>query len=283
MVSLALATVVFGQEPLTIAAALDEAVASNPELRALRLEPPADRVAALVRAAQILADVRRAHAELAITRRTLELHVGQAPMLREMADAAAIRPGPGEMSRHDPSAMLLDIARLSAARITAQEQVKVAELRLNAILGRPLEAPVQALAMSEAATLPEGAVAIALGRDPRLAAASNASRDAVEIEVRRRVLEARARVEGARERATIMTTTVLPQVAIAFDNARAAYTTNQAGFFEMLDAHHRQLEASVENAARAAEYERALVAFDVAMGETPERLARAVGPGPLGK
>jgi len=275
---LALATPVFGQERLTIAAALDEAVASNPELLALRREPAADRVASLVRAAQVLAEVRRAHAELGIARSTLDLHLGQAPTLKEMANAAFVRPGTGEMPQHDPSAMLLDIARLTFARIAAEEQVKIAELRLNAVLGRRVDAPVGALAMREAVTLPENAVEIALGRDPQLAAAAGARRDALATEIRRRVLEARVRVDGARERATIMTTTVLPQVAIAFDSARAAYSTNRGGFLEMLTAHHRQLEANVESAARSADYDRALVALEIAMGETAERLARAAGP-----
>jgi len=136
--------------------------------------------------------------------------------------------------------------------------------------------------MREAATLPENAVEVALGRDPQLAAASGARRDAVAIDVRRRVLEARARVDGARERALIMTTTVLPQVALGFDSARAAYTANQGGFLDLVDAHHRQLEAGVENAVMSADYERALVAFEIAVGETPERLARAVGSAPRG-
>ena len=278
IVWLAVAAPAFGQEPLSVVAALDEAISANPELVALRREPAPDRQASLVRAAELLADVRRAHAELVIARRTLELHVGQAPMLKEMANSAAIRPGGGEMARHDPSAMLLDIARLSAARITAQEQTKIAELSLNAVLGRRLDAPVETLAVREPPALPENAVDIALARDPHLAAASNARRDAVAVEMRRRVLEARVRVDAARERAAIMTTTVLPQAAIAFDQARAAYATNQGGFLDMLDAHHRQLEAGVENAARVADYERAIVALEIAIGETPEHLARAVGP-----
>jgi hypothetical protein len=160
--------------------------------------------------------------------------------------------------------------------------VKIAELRLNAVLGRRVDAPVEALAMRDAATLPENAVEIALGRDPQLAAATGARRDAVAIDVRRRVLEARARVDGARERALIMTTTVLPQVALGFESARAAYTANQGGFLEMVDAHHRQIEAGVENAVTSADYERALVAFEIAIGETPERLARAVRSDPRG-
>ena len=274
---LTVAVPALGQGPLSIDAALDEAVSSNPELVALRREPAPDRLSALVRAAAILSDVRRAHAELVIARRTLELHLGQAPMLKEMANTATIRPAGGEMARHDPSAMLLDIARLSAARITAQEQVKVAELTLNALLGRRLDAAVETLAVREAPALPDNAVDIALARDPSLAGASNGRRDAVAANVRRRVLEARVRVDAARERAAIMTTTVLPQTTIAFDQARAAYAANQGSFLEMMDAHHRQLEAGVEAAARSADYDRALVAFEIAVGETPERLARASG------
>jgi len=50
----------------------------------------------------------------------------------------------------------------------------------------------------------------------------------------------------------------------------------------MLDAHHVQLQAGVEHAAASADYERALVALDIAIGETPERLALAVGRGRQG-
>ncbi len=280
IVWLALAVPAFGQEPLTVTAALDEAVAVSPELLTVRREAAADPPAALLRASTILAAVRQAHAELAIARVTLELYEGQAPLLREMAEAASLRDGSGEMARHDPSAMVVDIARLASARITAREQVRIAEFRLNAVLGRRVDAPVEALAMRETTTPPGNAVEIALLRDPQLAAASGARREAIAITVRRRVLEALARVDGARERAMIMTTAVLPQVAVGFDHARAAYTANQGGFLDMLDAHHRQLEARVEHAAISAGYERALVELDIAMGETPERLALAAGTGP---
>jgi len=267
----------FGQAPLTVTAALDEAIASNPELLALRKEPTADRLQALLRASEIMAEVRAAHAELVIAREALTLHDGQAPMMAEMANAAALQRGPVDMARHDPPQMVVDIARLAAARVTAREQVRIAELRLNAVLGRRVDAPIETLAAREAASLPENAVELALMRDPRLAAASDARRDALALDVRRRVLEALARVEGARERAMIVTTTVLPRVALAFDSARAAYTANQGEFLDMVDAHHRQMQARVESAAAAAVLERALVALDVAIGEPPQRLARAVG------
>ncbi|HEY6363101.1 MAG TPA: hypothetical protein VIX63_18480 [Vicinamibacterales bacterium] len=283
---LTLAAPAFGQDPLTVTAALDEAIASNPELLALRREAPADRLAALLRASAVLAAVRQAHADLAIARDSAVLYEGQAPMMKEMAEAATFRSSGGsEMGRHDPSAMVMDIARLALGRSTAREQVKVAEVRLNAMLGRRLDAPVGPLATADAAAAPTGAVESALARDPRLSGASGAGgaggadRETVTTAVRRRVLEALARVEGARERAMIMTTTVLPQVELGFEHARAAYTANQGGFLAMLDAHHRQVEARIESATIDALYRRALVELDIAMGETPERLALAAGPG----
>ena len=284
---LTLAVPVFGQEPLTVAAALDEAISSNPELLALRREAPPDRLAALVRASAILAAVRQAHVELAIARAASELYEGQAPMMKEMSDALTLSLGPGDMLRHDTSTMSMDIARLALGRSTAREQVKVAEVRFNAAVGRRLEAPVGPLATPDATTAPTDAAAIALARDPRLQGAGGAGRaggaggatggdrDAITTAVRRRVLEAVARVEGARERAMIMTTSVLPQVELGFERARAAYTANQGGFLEMLDAHHRQVDARIEYGAVDAAYKRALVELDIAMGETPERLARA--------
>ena len=55
---LAVAAPAFGQAPLTVTAALDEAIASNPELLALRKEPTADRLQTLLRASEIMAEVR---------------------------------------------------------------------------------------------------------------------------------------------------------------------------------------------------------------------------------
>jgi hypothetical protein len=155
--------------------------------------------------------------------------------------------------------------------------VKVAEFRLNEVLGRRGDAAVEPLAMLEEVPAAVKAVEAALARDPRLATGQPSQRDALTAAIRRRVLEAQARVEGARERAAIMTTTVLPQVALGFDTARAAYASHRVGFFEMLDAHHRHLATLVEAAAVSADQARAVVALEIAIGETPERLARAAG------
>lgn len=273
------AAAVIGQEPLTIAAALDEAIASNPELVALRRDAASDRLPPQVRAAKVLADVRRAYVELSIARNKLELYVGQAPVLKEMANAAALQSRSGGMARHDSSEMIVNIARLAAGRVTAQEDVRVAEFRLNEVLGRRLEAPVEPIAMGEEPPAVANAIETALARDAQLARSPAARRDAVTTAVRRRVLEAQARADGARERAAIMTNTVLPQVALGFDTARGAYASHQASFFEMLDAHHRHLETLIEAAAVSADHARAVVALEIAIGETPERLARAAGSG----
>jgi hypothetical protein len=272
----------FGQEPLTIAAALEEAISSNPELVAIRRDAASDRLPPLVRATKVLGNVRRAYVELSSARARLELYVGQSPLLKEMANAAALQPRSGGMARHDPSAMIVDIARLASARVTAQEDVKVAEFRLNEVLGRRVDAAVEPLAMLEEISEGANAVETALARDPRLATAQPSRRDALTAAIRRRVLEAQAGVDGARERAAIMTRTVLPQVALGFDTARAAYAAHQGGFFEMLDAHHRHLAALVEAAAASADHARAVVALEIAIGETPERLARAAGSGGAG-
>jgi outer membrane protein TolC len=263
VVWLAVAAPSFGQEPLTIAAALDEASAFHPDLVESRRGGESNRAQTIQRAAEILAEVRRAHAELAIARDAFSLYDGIAPIIKDMADAGARGGGAGEMGRHDTSEAVLDLARNAVARSAAQQQVKIAEYRLNTALGRRVDAPVETLAMRDSATLPP----VPAGLTPA---------------ARLRVLEARARVEGASERAMILTTTMLPQAALGFDGARAAYAAGRGTYMEMLDAHHRQLEARVEYVAIYAEYERALVALDVAMGESPERLARAAGPVPEG-
>ena len=197
--------------------------------------------------------VRAAQAEVRIARALATLYDELVPMSVEMADAgtAPFAAGGGMMrggQQHDQT-MTGEIARIALERVTAQEQLKLAEFRLNAALGRPLDAPIE--------DLPP--------RPTRPRPVSGAP-DTSPVPPSRELLEARTRLAAAEERLRIMNTTVVPQARIAFDGARGAYAAGDASFAEMVEAHHRQVEARVQLACIDAEYERALVALEAAEG-----------------
>ena len=284
------------QQVLTLAAALDEAIYFNPDLIALRRQPPPGdparaRLQILQCAADVLARVRRTYAELIIAREGVELYDAQVPVLREMVQAATLRYAAGEGMLTHPAELVADLARLSLARSKWQEKGRIAELRLNALLGRPLDQPFEPLAERNLSATPADAEPLALERQPALALATldiegqataagrdaaTARRDAVSIAIRQQVREARIRLDASRERVLLIGETVLPQLQQAFNAAESAYATGRTTLIEMLQRHHALLAARVQYVDAYAAFDRALVELDVATGEEPARLALAV-------
>lgn len=293
---LALAAPAASQQVLSLAAALDEAVYFNPDLVALRRQQPAGdaaltRLQTLQRAAEVLADVRRTYAELIIAREGVELYNAQVPVLREMVQAATLRYAAGENAPVHPAEMVAELARLSVARLAWQERVRVGEVRLNALLGRRLDEPLEPLAERNLSATPTDSEQLALARQPALAIAelevaaetsdpgreaAIARREAAAVTVRRRVREAQIRVDAARERVLLIGDTILPQLQQAFDAAEAAYARGRAGLADMLTSHHTLLGARVDYVSAYAEFDRALVELEIATGEEPRRIAPAV-------
>jgi outer membrane protein TolC len=277
---------------LTVTAALDEAVAANPELVALRLSAPlpgaaADRDAR-ARAAQVLAEVRRAFVELAVARGGLALYETQAPVLLEMVDAGS--GADGDMRGHD-SEQAATFARVAGTRVAWRERLRLAEIRFAASLGRPFAGELPALAPVERTAIPADAEAVALARDPRLAEAraaaggaasdqavlaARARRDAAEVAVRRQVLDRIARLDAARERLAIAESTLVPSMQAAHDTARLGYAAGRAPFRNMVESYHRLLEARFDQFEAGADLDRARVELDIVMGEPTERLAAAL-------
>jgi outer membrane protein TolC len=283
------------QQVLTLAAALDEAIYFNPDLVALRRQPPATdaeraRLQILQRASEVLADVRRTYAELIIAREGVELYDAQVPVLREMVQAATVRYAAGDTTPVHPAEMVAELARLSVARSTWQERRRVGEVRLNALLGRRLDEPLEPLAERNLSPTPEESEPLALERQPavQLAAldvtqatgatreAARAREEATRTAVRRRVREAQIRVAAARERVMLIGETIIPQLQQAFDAAEAGYARGRRGLVEMLATHHTLLGARVDYVTAYAEFDRALVELEIATGEEPRRIAPAV-------
>lgn len=126
-----------------------------------------------VRANGILNEVRQAYAELLLARATADLYRQQTPILENTAEAATLRYASGHAGQHDTVKSIVELSRLGADAIQWRERARVAETRLNVLLGRPPDAPIPDLAPVDA-TVPalSDAERIALDRNPEVAMAS---------------------------------------------------------------------------------------------------------------
>ena len=126
-----------------------------------------------VRTNEILNDVKKAYAELALARGSASLYERQTPVLQNMADAATLRYASGHSGQHDTVKSIVELARLHTDAVEWQERARMAETRLNVLRGRAPDAPVPLLEESEI-TVPAAADAerIALERHPEVAMAS---------------------------------------------------------------------------------------------------------------
>jgi outer membrane protein TolC len=138
------------------------------------------RIAA--RANEILDEVRQTYVELAVARATLPLFDEQALVVRDAAGAATLRYAAGHAGQHDTVRSLVELSRIDWERLEWQSRARQAETRLNTLLGRPVDRPIEDLA-----PLPPG----------------EEGADAEPIAVERHPVVAMARAEVAREQAEL--------------------------------------------------------------------------------
>jgi cobalt-zinc-cadmium efflux system outer membrane protein len=233
---LAAAPAAAGAQPLTLQSALDEALARNPELAALRAQLGADarrpeqerylpapmleaqiwqwplstanpsratymvmaeqmfpgrgkrglreqlaaaevRVGAAaipVRARDIAAEIKRTYAELFVSRKALDISDQTIALLGQIADATQVRYAAGRTPQQDVLKAVLEISRLHDEKAMRREKARVAEARLNALLGRDPGRPIGPLAEPREGAAPaaiEDLQRLALERQPELAMA----------------------------------------------------------------------------------------------------------------
>lgn len=89
-----------------------------------------------VRANEILNDVKQAYVELLQARATAAIYDQQAPVLREMADAATLRYASGHSGQHDTVKSIVELGRLQADVVEWHEREQTAAARLATLLGR---------------------------------------------------------------------------------------------------------------------------------------------------
>jgi cobalt-zinc-cadmium efflux system outer membrane protein len=232
-------------EPLTLNAALDEALQRNPDLIALRREydaalalpvaerylaPPSfeaqiwawpvttlnpirtdmymltmeqmlpgrgkraareavagrdadvERRAITVQANGVLDEVRQAFTALQRARETLVIYERQVPVLRDLAEAATLRYASGHGEQHDTVSPLVELTRLQSDAITWRTRARMEEARLNTLLGRMVDLPIEPLLPLVVTAVPFDAVTAALERHPAMAlAAAEIAREEAEL------------------------------------------------------------------------------------------------------
>jgi multidrug efflux system outer membrane protein len=122
-----------------------------------------------------------------------------------------------------------------------------------------------------------GGIDSALETQTRRVNAAKARLDVVVSAVRRDVQEALVRLEAARQRASLVSTTILPHVEHALEVTRVAYAANRGEFADVIDTQRVLLSARMEAVTTQGDIVRALFALDrAAGGESP-----AIGTSPI--
>ena len=99
-----------------------------------------------VRARHVVDQVKRAYAELFLSRKAIEVHHSSVDLLRQLADVAQVKYTTGRISQQDVLKAVVELSRVHDHLITLDEQAQLAEAQLNTLLDRPPGAAVGPLA-----------------------------------------------------------------------------------------------------------------------------------------
>ena len=126
------------------------------DLRAALAEKDVEATAAdlAVRARDVVKDVMRAYAELAVARRATEIHLASVEVLRQFADASTLKYTAGKSSQQDVLKAVVELSRLHEDLVMHDETAAMAAARLNTLLDRdpqtsvgPLDEPRENLTL----------------------------------------------------------------------------------------------------------------------------------------
>jgi len=127
-----------------------------------------------VGAREVINEVTRAYAELAIARRAIDIHLASVDLLRQFADASTIKYAAGRTPQQDVLKAVVEVSRLHEDLVMHEETAATAAARLNTLLDRDPQTPIGPLAEPrEEIVLPasEELQRLALDHQPELRAA----------------------------------------------------------------------------------------------------------------
>jgi len=118
------------------------------ELRVALAQKDADLAAndIALQARDVIGQVARAYADLYVSRKAVEIHLASVNLLRQMADASAVRYESGGVSQQDTLKAVTAISTLHGDLVTLDERARLAAAQLNTLLNRPPEATIGPLA-----------------------------------------------------------------------------------------------------------------------------------------
>jgi len=128
-----------------------------------------------VRARQIIDQVKQAWADVFLVRRALATNTGTLALLRQFTDIAAAKYATGRAPQQDVLAGVVELSRVHEQLTRLREDEQLATARLNVLMGRRPEAPVELEAeLVDVAVLPSTTdlQAVALEHEPGLRVAS---------------------------------------------------------------------------------------------------------------
>ena len=99
-----------------------------------------------VRARDIVEQVKRAYADVYVSRKAIEIHQGSVDLLRQFADVSTIKYTTGRISQQDVLKSVVEISKLHEDLVMHRESALRAAARLNTLLNRPPEAPIGSVA-----------------------------------------------------------------------------------------------------------------------------------------
>jgi outer membrane protein TolC len=89
-----------------------------------------------VRARDVIKEVQRAYVDLALARKSIDIHLQSVGLLRQSADASTIKYAAGRSSQQDVLKAVVEISRLHEDLVMHEESVAAAMARLNTLSGR---------------------------------------------------------------------------------------------------------------------------------------------------
>jgi outer membrane protein TolC len=95
-----------------------------------------------VRAREVVNEVMRTYADLAIARRAIDIHLDTVALLRQLADVSMVRYTAGRSGQHDVLKTIAELASLHEDLIMHEESAALAAARLNALLDRDPDTPI---------------------------------------------------------------------------------------------------------------------------------------------
>ena len=99
-----------------------------------------------VRARGVLSDVKRAYADLVISRQAVAVRRSSVNLLRQSADLSTARYGSGDGSQLDALRTVVEISKLHADLVPLDARVQLTTIELNSLLNRPAGAAIGDLA-----------------------------------------------------------------------------------------------------------------------------------------